>query len=116
MLKSVPVYYEDLAHPGTILPDFEKMQDGVNLTAQGRTDLYRIALRGALALVRPSIGIKQTKTPVISVQRNQAELIASLENEILYCTKENVVASGLSDGHNWLYGYLNFMALMQGKI
>lgn len=102
-------YYEDTTSPGNILPDFPATQNGL-------VDQYRISIRAALALVRPSISIKAIKTPVTQITRNQAELIAELKHQLSLCTSENVVVGGLSDADSWLYGFLNFLAKMQGKI
>ena len=109
-------YSEDLTNPGNIIPNFPRGSDGVNLTVQGQVDFFRIAIRGTLALVDPTLGIKRTKTPVTEINRNQAELIAGLRQKLVLCTQENVVAGGQSDTDNWLFGYLNFLAKMQGRI
>jgi hypothetical protein len=102
-------YSEDLGNPGNITPDFPVSQTGI-------VDQYRIAIRATLALLRPSIGVKATKTPVTQVTRNQAEVIAELKQMLSLCTSENVVVGGLTDTDAWLYGFLNFLAKMQGKI
>ena len=72
-------YHEDPANPGNILPEFPDSQSG-------RVDQYRIAIRATLALIRPSIGIKGTKTPVTQVTRNQAEVVAELKYMLAQCT------------------------------
>jgi len=102
-------YYEDTTNPGNILPDFPAGQTGL-------VDQYRISIRAAIALIRPSIGVKGIKTPVTQVTRNQAEVIAELKQQLALCTSENVVLGGMSDTDYWLYGFLNFLAKMQGKI
>jgi hypothetical protein len=102
-------YSEDLNSPGNITPDFPAGQTGL-------VDQYRISIRATLALVRPTIGVKSTRTPVLQVSRNQAEVIAELKDMLAKCTAENVVLGGLSDTDYWLYGFLNFLAKMQGKI
>ena len=102
-------YSEDLNSPGTITPDFPASRGGL-------IDQYRISIRASLALLRPSMGVKGTKTPVMQVTRNQAETIAELKDMLFKCTQENVVCGGQTDADVWLYGYLNFMAKMQGRI
>ena len=102
-------YYEDQNSPGNILPAFPDGQTGL-------VDQYRISIRATLALLRPSIGVKGTKTPVTQITRNQAEVIAELKYMLAQCTSSDVVLGGLSDTDSWLYGFLNFLAKMQGKI
>jgi hypothetical protein len=109
MGMSLTNYYEDPNVSGNILPNFPD-------SVIGRVDQYRISIRASLALLRPSIGIKGYRTPVTSVTRNQAEVIAELKQQLALCTSENVVLGGLSDTDSWLYGFLNFLAKMQGKI
>ena len=109
MPRPVAYYYEDEANAGNILPDFPAGQTGL-------IDKYRITIRATLALLRPSIGVKATKTPVTQVTRNQAEVIAELKQMLVNCTGENIIVGGLSDTDSWLYGFLNFLAKMQGKI
>lgn len=102
-------YSEDPNNPGNITPNFPAGQIGT-------VDNYRICIRSSLALLRPSMGVKGIKTPVTQITRNQAEVIAELKQMLSLCTSENVVLGGLSDTDQWLYGFLNFLAKMQGKI
>ena len=103
------VYSEDPNNPGNITPDFPAGQTGT-------VDNYRICIRSSLALLRPSMGVKGIKTPVTQITRNQAEVIAEMKQMLAQCTNENVVLGGMSDADSWLYGFLNFLAKMQGKI
>lgn len=102
-------YYEDTGNPGNILPDFPAGQTGL-------VDQYRVSIRASLALLRPSIGVKSIKTPVTQITRNQTEVLSELKQQLALCTSENVVLGGMSDADSWLYGFLNFLAKMQGKI
>ena len=107
--SAATTYYEDPDNAGQILPDFPAGQ-------AGRVDQYRLAIRAALALVRPSMGVKSSKTPVVQINRNQAEVIAELKHQLALCTAENVVVGGDSDADIWINGFLNFLTKMQSGI
>jgi hypothetical protein len=99
-------YYED---NGNILPAFPAGQTGL-------VDQYRIAIRAALALLRPSIGVKQIKTPVTTITRNQADVISELKSMLTQCTGSDAVLGGQTDVDAWLYGFQKFLAKMQGGL
>ena len=110
MAGSAINYSVDPTNPLNIIPDFPLP------SKQGQVDQYRISIRAALAMVRPTMAVKKYRSPVMQVERNMPELIAELKYQLQLCTSENVVLGGQSDTDQWLYGFLNFLSKMQGKI
>ena len=91
-------YSEDPAASGNIAPEFVTDRDKL-----------RIVVRTALAMVKPSIGVKAYRSPVMQVHKNQAEVIAQLLYTLRVCTGEDVVVDGSSDLDTWLWSQLDFI-------
>lgn len=79
-----------------------------------KTDLLRVSVRCALALVAPTVAVKSYKSPVLSVSRDNRELVTQLTNLLKSITDGDIVVDGETDLDTYIYGQDRYNQKMSG--